>query len=255
MSNADTILKFLEGANACCDDCIAAETRIEPRQQVNQICRRMEPQITRRQDRCARCGRTKTVNVIHLDAAGPRVTASPKTPGPTTSPDPNVRAKLICGKLRLNDVELVGRLLQVAAAALSDPAAWHPLEVYREWYFRTPDGRLPTDPGWYVICDAAQTPLYVGKAENLDARLNTTSGSLDQFANSRRTQDPTRNFIKALSTMGYIPALRVALVREPDLLRRVGIEGPLENLDRGNVEKLLGLFRHVVIRSGVQHHD
>lgn len=251
MSNADTILKFLEGANACCDDCIAAETRIEPRQQVNQICRQMEArQITRRQDRCARCGRMKTVNVIHVNAPQPE-SRRPRELGPTTSPDPNVRAKLISGKLQMNDVALVGRLLRAVAAALSEPAAWHPLEVYRECYFRTPDGRLPTDPGWYVICDATQTPLYVGKAENLDTRLNTTSGSLDQFANSRRTQDPTRNFIKALCTQGYISALRVAVIREPDLLRRVGVEGPLEDLDRGNVEKLLGLFRHVVIRSGV----
>lgn len=252
MTNADTILKFLEGTNGCCDDCIAAETRIEPRQQVNQICRRMEPrQITRRQDRCARCGRMKTVNVIHVNAPQPRVAALSRTSGPTTSRDPHVRAKLICGKLELNDVELVRRLLQAAAAVLADPAAWHPLEVHRERYFRTPDGRLPTDPGWYVICDATKVPLYVGKAENLDARLNTTNGSLDQFANSRRTQDPTRNFIKALCTMGYIPALRVAVVREPDLLGRVEVQGPLEDLDRGNVEKVLGVFRHVVVRSGV----
>jgi hypothetical protein len=147
----------------------------------------------------------------------------------------------------LNDVELVRRLLQAAAALLADSAAWHRLEVHRERYFRTPDGRLPTEPGWYVVCDATKAPIYVGKAENLNARLNTTNGSLDQFANSRRTQDPARNFIKALRSMGYISSLRVAVVRERELLRQIGMDGPLEDLDRGNVEKLLGLFRQQVV--------
>jgi hypothetical protein len=251
MSNADVILRFLEGRNGCCDDCIAAETHIEPRQQVNQICHRLEPQITRRQDRCTWCGRTKTVNVIQVNAPQTQVEVSPRTLATMNSPDSHVRARLICGRLELNDVDVVDRLLQAAAKALSDPEAWHALAVYRQCYFRTPDGRLSSDPGWYVICDATRAPLYVGKAENLDARLNTTNGSLDQFANSRRTQEPARNFIKALSTMGYIRALHVAVIREPDLLRRVGVQGPLEDIDRSNVEKLLGLFRHMVTRSGV----
>ncbi len=252
MSNAQTILEFLEGTTPCCDDCIATETGIEPRQQVNQICRRLEPRhITRSQDRCARCGRTKTVNVIRDSTPQARVAVSATTPESSRSRDPHVRARLVCDKLDLNDIELVRRLLEAVTALLSAPAAWHALEVHRECYFRTPDGRLPTDPGWYVICDAAKAPLYVGEAQNLDARLNTTNGSLDQFANSGRTQDPARNFIKALTTMRYIPALRVGIVREPDLLSRVGVLGPLARLDRGNVEKLLGLFRHAVVRSGV----
>ncbi|WP_447860815.1 hypothetical protein [Nitrospira calida] len=250
MSNAETILKFLEGTTACCDDCIATATGIEPRQQVNQICRRLEPRhITRRQDRRVRCGRTKTVNVIRDSTPQARVTVS--APEPAMSRGLSLRAKLICDKLDLNDIELVRRLLETVTAVLSAPAAWHALELHRECYFRTPEGRLPTDPGWYVICDAAKAPLYVGEAQNLDARLNNTNGSLDQFADSGRTQDPARNFIKALTTMGSIPALRVGIVLEPDLLSRVGVQGLLERLDRGNVEKLLGLLRHVVVRSGV----
>jgi hypothetical protein len=252
MNNADTILRFLEGTDSCCDDCIARATHIEPRQQVNQICRRMESSaLTRRQDRCALCGRMKTVNVLRISPGQPSVAPPPLTARPTISRNTVTRARLICGKLDLNEIKLVGSLLQAATAILSDAAAWHRLEVYRQCYFRIPDGRLPTDPGWYVICDAAKTPLYVGEAQNLDARLNTTNGSLDQFADSGRTQDPARNFVKALTTMGYIRALRVGIVREPDLLSRVGVQGPLERLDRGNVEKLLGLFRHVVVRSDV----
>lgn len=253
MSNAETTLKFLKGIpNGCCDDCISRETRIKPRQQVNHICRRMVPrEITRRQDRCTLCSHTKIVNIIRESAGESGVAASPREARSAIPHDPHVHAKLICGKLDLTDVDLVGCLLRAAAVALSSPAAWHRLEVHRGCYFRTPDGRLPTDPGWYVICDATQTPLYVGKSESLDKRLNTTNGSLDQFLNSRRTQDPTRNFIKALYSMGVISSLRVAVVLEPDLLQRVGIQGPLEDLDRGNIEKLLSLFRLVVIRSGV----
>jgi hypothetical protein len=252
MSNAKTILKFLEATTACCDDCISTATGIEPRQQVNQICRRLEPRgITRRRDQCSRCGRTKTVNVLSGTTPQARIPL-PATPSELAmSRVPNLRAKLVCNRLDLNDIELVRRLLEAVTVVLSAPAAWHALEVYRECYFRTPDGRLPTDPGWYLICDAAKVPLYVGEAQNLNARLNTTNGSLDQFADSGRTQDPARNFIKALTTVGYIPALRVGVVREPDLLSRAGVQGSLERLDRGNVEKLIGLFRHVVVRSGV----
>jgi hypothetical protein len=252
MNNAETILRFLEGTNSCCDDCIARETHIEPRQQVNNICRRMElSALTRYQDRCALCGRTKTINVIRIGEEQPSVAPPMLTARMTMSRDSEKRARIICGKLDLNEIKLVGTLLQAAAAILSNEAAWYRLEVYRQYYFRIPDCRLPRDPGWYVICDAMKIPLYVGEAQNLDARLNTTNGSLDQFANSGRTQDPARNFIKALTTMGYIPTLHVGIISELDILNRVGIQGSLDRLDRGNVEKLFGLFRHVVVRSGI----
>ncbi len=62
MSNAETILEFLEASpKGVCDDCISRETRVEPRQQVYQICRQLERRetVTRRKDCCALCGHTK----------------------------------------------------------------------------------------------------------------------------------------------------------------------------------------------------
>ncbi len=118
MSNATTILKFLQERNASCDDCIARETRIEPRQQGDQICRRLGPSVLiRRQDRCALCGHTKTVNVLPVTTSG-AVTPPASPTGPTMPRDPAVRARLVCGKLDLNEVKLVSRVLEAAGAVL-----------------------------------------------------------------------------------------------------------------------------------------
>jgi hypothetical protein len=43
------------------------------------------------------------------------------------------------------------------------------------------------------------------------------------------------------------PRQQVSHIREPNLPGRIWVRGPLESLDRGNVEKLLGLFRHAVV--------
>ena len=145
--------------------------------------------------------------------------------------------QLKCGKLELNDIEVVQRLIRALAEIIIGAKAWHRLEVYKGCYFQTPDQPLPIDPGWYVICDGQRTPLYVGQGNNLHSRLNPGSGSLDNFAHSRRDSDAERNFIKALRTMGYIPVLYVAIAREPDLLHRIGVLGPLDKVDRGNVER------------------
>jgi hypothetical protein len=155
--------------------------------------------------------------------------------------------QLKCGIIDLNDVDGVHRLVQELTQIVAVATAWHRVEVHRELYFWTPDGPLPTDSGWYIVCDGQRAPLYVGQANNLNSRLNSTNGSLDGFAASGRTSDPTRNFIKRLRTSGYIPALCVATVREPDLLQRLGLQEPLDKLDRGNLEKVISLFRHKVI--------
>jgi hypothetical protein len=80
MSNAETILEFLERfSEGVCDDCISHETGVEPRQQVYQICRRLEQRdtITRRKYCCALCGHTKTVNLLGRVASAPEV-ATPR---------------------------------------------------------------------------------------------------------------------------------------------------------------------------------
>jgi hypothetical protein len=158
--------------------------------------------------------------------------------------------QLRCGNLALNEADGAHRLVQALTQIVREPKAWHRLEVDKELYFKTPEGSLSTDPGWYIICDGHQTPLYPGKAENLDYRLNSTNGSLDNFAHSQRMNDPVRNFIKRLSTIGCISGLCVAVIREADLLARIGMLGPLDDVERGAVEKVLGLFRYSVVAEG-----
>jgi len=83
MSNAEAILEFLERfPKGVCDDCVSRETRVEPRQQVNQICRHLEQRgtITRPKDRCGLCGHTKTVSVVNI---GRRRASAPDAPIPS----------------------------------------------------------------------------------------------------------------------------------------------------------------------------
>ena len=80
MSNPERILEYLEAVQKeCCDDCISREARVEPRQQVNQICRQMAQrrQVTRRKARCTLCDSTKTVTTIRSGASKSGVATSP----------------------------------------------------------------------------------------------------------------------------------------------------------------------------------
>jgi len=64
MTNEETILSLLRKGKSLCDDRISTVTSITPRQQVNQICRRLAEsgQIQRRHQLCGRCGKGKLVN-------------------------------------------------------------------------------------------------------------------------------------------------------------------------------------------------
>lgn len=64
MTNEDIILSLLRRGKSLCDDCISTVTSITPRQQVNQICRRLSEsgQIRRQHQLCNRCGKGKLVN-------------------------------------------------------------------------------------------------------------------------------------------------------------------------------------------------
>ena len=68
MGNTDIVIEFLElhQPKPYCDDCISNETRIEPRQQVNQICNRLSNQgiSIRRDVNCTICGKLKKCNVF-----------------------------------------------------------------------------------------------------------------------------------------------------------------------------------------------
>jgi len=66
--NVDKIIGFLEnkGNVGYCDDCLSTELGITPRQQVNQICRRLqnEGRIIRERGICAICMRHKILNFL-----------------------------------------------------------------------------------------------------------------------------------------------------------------------------------------------
>lgn len=71
MSNIDLILELLDdiSPDGYCDDCISGELHIHPRQQVNQICRKLEinGKLNRQKSDCSSCKKNKTINIRHLD--------------------------------------------------------------------------------------------------------------------------------------------------------------------------------------------
>lgn len=74
MANADSILELLDDIfpNAYCDDCLSGELGIQPRQQVNQIGRRLESmgKTVRQRGTCSSCNKNKTINkIIRSDLA------------------------------------------------------------------------------------------------------------------------------------------------------------------------------------------
>ena len=94
-----------------------------------------------------------------------------------------------------------------------------------------------------IILDSTQ-PLYVGKTNNLNARLNTDNGSRDNFGNHARTHYPMRNFIKKFMGIGAIEAPRVCIIRKSKLAAALGMpDSRLSELDVGNIEKVINLTR------------
>lgn len=67
-TNTEKVIEFLESyGGPVCDDCISSKCQVEPRQQVNQICRRLEKigKLVRSELTCKVCQRNKKGNSIH----------------------------------------------------------------------------------------------------------------------------------------------------------------------------------------------
>ena len=118
---------------------------------------------------------------------------------------------------------------------------FYDLHISKKYYFKL-DKEITTNPGWYIIFEN-DSSLYVGKAQNLNSRLNTENGSRDQFANPQRTSDPERNLIKKFSEIGMFNELRVLPINEETLCKKLGLEFPLSDLDRNNIEKFINIFK------------
>jgi hypothetical protein len=67
MTNIERVQTLLQSVGApICDDCLTMRTDVQPRQQVNQICRQMADHgdIDREQGTCSICGKAKIVNSL-----------------------------------------------------------------------------------------------------------------------------------------------------------------------------------------------
>jgi len=155
---------------------------------------------------------------------------------------------LRCEMIDLNKEENVNKLKNVLKEIISDTNIYQDLGVSKKYYFKL-NNNITRNPGWYVILDENKFPLYVGKAQNLNYRLNTENGSRDQFANPQRSSDPERNFIKKFAGLNVFKKLFVCVIDEQVLCNKLGIEFPLPTLDRNNVEKFINIFRNFLFRS------
>ncbi len=85
--NEDRILDFLEKENiGYCDDCLSVKLRIFPRQQVNQICRRLRVRgiLIREKGLCLMCRKYKILN-FHVKVLR-RIEKMPQAPSEEKAP-------------------------------------------------------------------------------------------------------------------------------------------------------------------------
>jgi len=145
--------------------------------------------------------------------------------------------------VNLNNHILVRTILGAFQAQLKSAKVYFTLQHILPYYFSTPGHTLISDPGWYIILED-KTPIYVGEAQNLNGRLNTTTGSCDDFGRRARTSDSQRNFIKKLSEAKLLSPLRVAVLSQPSLITEASLcASTFTKMDRKNIEKLLNIHR------------
>jgi hypothetical protein len=150
---------------------------------------------------------------------------------------------LIVNRIDLNDPVIVENLKKVIDKLVQVPYSYYQLRFKPSYYFDVPTGGIPSESGWYIILDGKK-PLYAGKAEDLNKRLNTNNGSIDNFANKGRGFDPERNFIKRFAELNILSNLRVCIIKEKDICLELNIiSDSLSDLDRGNIEKIVNIFR------------
>ncbi len=151
---------------------------------------------------------------------------------------------LIVDNIDLNDPKVMNNLREVIDKLVQIPSCYYPLRFKPSFYFEVPTGRIPQESGWYIILEGKK-PLYAGKTDDLNGRLNTNNGSIDNFAKKERSFDLERNFIKKFAELNILSNLRVCIIKEKDLCLELNISpNVLTDLDRGNIEKLINIFRY-----------
>ncbi|MDR3665491.1 MAG: hypothetical protein P4L35_01490 [Ignavibacteriaceae bacterium] len=153
--------------------------------------------------------------------------------------------------MKINEPELVKNIIHAFIEFADKMENIYQLNVKNGKYFSLASNisRIQSGAGWYVIVDDKKYPLYIGTASNLNKRLNTNSGSLDNFNNQNRKTDSIRNFIKKYNSLGLISKLFVIIIYENDLREWMktictnNITNPLTPLDRNNIEKIISIYR------------
>ena len=149
------------------------------------------------------------------------------------------------GNLDFNNSNFLKYFCRIIQSLLDDPNNYYLLSHTDQYYFST-NRSAPQEAGWYIILDGT-IPLYVGRSDDINKRLNTKNGSLDNFNNPQRESDPERNFIKKYIELGLIKCPRVCVILEKDLIRhftRCFNISSLSNLDKKNIEKHLNIWRN-----------
>jgi hypothetical protein len=150
---------------------------------------------------------------------------------------------LIKHTIDLNDPKVVKKLRKVISELVQNRSCYQQLKFKPKYYFYVPSGQIPVESGWYIILHG-KNPLYVGCAIDLNKRLNTTNGSLDNFAKEGRSSDPVRNFIKKFADLQILPVLRVCVIKAKDVCSKLKVKpNTLNRLDKRNIEKVISIFR------------
>lgn len=145
--------------------------------------------------------------------------------------------------LNFNDSKIINDTRKIIKKLIKKPQSIFQLKFKEQYYFEVPNGPLPEKKGWYIILNERR-PIYIGTANNLDGRLNSNNGSIDDFANTSRSSDSIRNFIKKFNELGIFSNLEVVIITEQDFCQKFNSKlNELTNVDRLNLEKFMNIFR------------
>ncbi|MEI7819897.1 MAG: hypothetical protein WCK55_03195 [Verrucomicrobiota bacterium] len=82
MTHLQRIETHLTSHPGLCDDCLAEQLHIHPRQTVNGLCRKAGNRIVRQQNNCAGCSEMKAVNLLSTEPTSATSTRTPKVRKP-----------------------------------------------------------------------------------------------------------------------------------------------------------------------------
>lgn len=150
------------------------------------------------------------------------------------------------GRLDFNDLRVVESCREALQEMASRQSSYYPLRFKPGYYFETPAAQPPRSGGWYVMLEAT-TPIYVGRAEDLNGRLNSNHGSTDNFAKESRTSDAERNFVKKFHQLGHFKNLRVCVFQQHVFFHLISVDSNgITDTDKDNIEKFLNIHRGLI---------